>query len=70
MKRKNFNISKNSKCEVNHMILSELVEACKIIGKECDECPHYGQCEDYSESMRHAPVLDFTSEEESDEFSS
>ena len=52
------------------MILSELVEACKIIGKECDECPHYGQCEDYSESMRHAPVLDFTSEEESDEFSS
>lgn len=47
------------------MILNKLVEYCKQIGKECNSCPHFGQCLDYSESIRNAPVLDLTSDEES-----
>ena len=48
------------------MILNKLVEYCKQIGKECNSCPHFGQCLDYSESIRNAPVLDFTSIDEED----
>lgn len=44
------------------MILSELTEYCKNIGMECNSCPHYGQCEDYSEAMRHAPIINLDDE--------
>ena len=49
------------------MILNKLVEYCETNGMTCANCPYYAHCEEYSESMKHAPILNLDSEEEVDD---
>lgn len=49
------------------MIAKELVDWCENHGKKCIDCPHYPQCESYSELVRNAPYFDLSKVKEVDD---